>query len=84
MFYMCPDVKTAAVIELCSLEHRGLEDRPVLRSTCRPSIFFADSGQQYLCVAQLPVAAGQIRKALQTKGNQPADTGNNFFMMTVR
>jgi len=76
-------MKTASVVELCSLEHRGLEDRVVLRSTCRPPILFADSGQQYLRVAQLPVTAGQIRQALQTKGNEPADESHVVLLCPV-
>jgi len=65
-------VQTEAVSEVCSLEHRGLEDWPMFGGACRSSVFTADSCQQHLRVAQLSVSAGPLCQALQAKGNQPA------------
>jgi len=69
-YYVGVCVKTKTISQLCSLEHRQLEDWSVLSGSCRSSILIAESCQQHLCLAQLSVTAGPLCQALQAKGNK--------------
>ncbi|XP_068432788.1 tubulin epsilon chain isoform X2 [Clinocottus analis] len=63
------NVQTEALAALCLLEPGGLEDGPVLGTSCGPLPLPACPGKQHLCEAQVHGAEGTFHKALQEEGS---------------